>query len=147
MEKIIDTYIKYLSKILPTNYEFESWIPNCIECLQFAIDNEQLLNEKPELYKDTMRTLQLLQSWIVEEKEWAYIELRQKFKKHYSPEEVGKALKHLLTKLQQNKCVEESQPLEHKLKNININLINCETQGYKTPYEVLNELSEVWNNY
>ena len=74
MEKIINTYIKYLSKILPTNYEFESWIPK-------------------------------------------------------------------------NKCVEESQPLEHKLKNININLINCETQGYKTPYEVLNELSEVWNNY
>ena len=147
MKKIIGNYIEFLSKILPTNYEFESWIPTCIECLQFAVDNEQLLNEKPELYQDTLSTLHLLYSWIIDDKGWAYIELREKFKKRYSPEEVGKALKCLLTKLQQNKCVEESQPLEHKLKNININLINCETQGYKTPYEVLNELSEVWNNY
>ena len=98
----INLYIEFLSK-LPTNYEFEEWIPTCIECLQFALDNEQLLNEKPELYQDTLSTLYLLYTWIKDSKEWAYIELRQKFKKRYSPKEIGKALKEISIRLSNQK--------------------------------------------
>ena len=43
----IDLYINLLNRTLPENtntlefHELNHWIPNCIECLQFALDNEE----------------------------------------------------------------------------------------------------------
>lgn len=130
-EQII-AYIDLLSLISAANHEYEIWIPTCIECLQFALDNEQLLNEKPELYSDTLSTLSLLYKWIVEEKEWAYIELREKFKKRYSPEEVGKSFKVILERMNTIK--------ENEANNL-ANFKN-EEGNFKSMMQILNELSE-----
>jgi hypothetical protein len=128
-------YIEFLYKILPTYHDYEEWIPICIECLEFALCNVELLTEKPELYRDTLSTLHLLYSWIVDNRAWAYIELRQKFRKIYSPKEVGTALKELANRLSnQNKNNEYLV----SFKDINGN--------FKSIEQVLSELSEQWNN-
>ena len=150
VKKQINQYIKLLSKI-SSDYEYESWIPNCIKCLQFALDNEQLLNEKPELYQDTLSTLYLLYSWIVEEYGWAYIELREKFKTWYTPEETGKSLKNILEILNKQDGNEEligkelRDETENMLQKYN-KTIYTDKGGYKTFIEILDMLSEVWEN-
>lgn len=133
----INIYIKLLSEVLQDNYDFKEWIPNCIECLQFALDNEELLNEKPELYQDTLSTLSLLYSWIIDNAEWAYIVLRQKFRIIYSPEEVGSALKVLVNRLSKQK--EELYTSDY--------LINFKDGdgNFKSVAQVFNELSEEWD--
>ena len=131
----ITVFIELLSLALPSNYEYGVWIPTCIECLQFALDNEQLLNEKPELYSDTLSTLNLLYLWIIEEKEWAYIELREKFKKRYSPEETGKALKTIADRMNN-----ESMDSISNENNI-INFKDAEG-NFKSTIKILEELSE-----
>lgn len=132
----IAIFIDLLSEISSAKYEYEMWIPTCIECLQFALDNKQLLNEKPQLYTDTLRTLNLLYKWIVEEKEWAYIELREKFKKRYTLEEVGKSLKAILKRIGNAK--------ENIKKNEVDNFINFKDEegNFKSMAQILNELSE-----
>lgn len=132
----ITIFIDLLSEISSANYEYEMWIPTCIECLQFALDNEQLLNEKPQLYTDTLRTLNLLYKWIVEEKEWAYIELREKFKKRYTPEEAGKSFKTILKRMGNTK--------ENTKENEVDNFINFKDEegNFKSTVQIFNELSE-----
>ena len=34
----IGRYIEFLSGISHDNIEFKEWVPNCIKCLQFALD-------------------------------------------------------------------------------------------------------------
>ena len=132
-----------LSKI-SSNYEYESWVPNCIECLQFALDNEQLLKEKPELYQDTLSTLCLLYSWIIEEHGWAYVELREKFKTWYTSKEAGKSLKNMLDILnKQDENEELIDETENMLKKYD-KTIYTEKGEYKAFIEVLDMLSEVW---
>ena len=97
--KHISQYIEFLSNIPSKGNNLESWIPICVECLQFTLDNEQLLNENPKLYQDALRTLHLLDSFIVEKEEWAYIVLKQKFKKYHSPEKIARAFKEVLKRL------------------------------------------------
>jgi hypothetical protein len=116
------------------HYELGNWIPNCVECLKFAIDNEILLEEKPELLVDILKTLQLLYYWIVEEKEWAYIELYQKFRTIYSNVEVGKALKEISKRLN----IENSKELGKNFKGLGVEIKN------KNMYEILEELSVKW---
>ena len=137
----IDLYVNLLSKIPLDHFEYSMWIPNCIECLQFVLDNEQLLKEKPELYHDTLSTLGLLYSWIIEEKEWVYIELREKFKTRYSPEETGKSLKLLVERL--NK--ENTTQIKCSLKTL-VNKVDIQnTDGsYKSLYQILNDLAEIF---
>jgi hypothetical protein len=134
----INLYIEFLSNILPTNNDYEIWIPTCIECLQFALDNEELLNEKPELYQDTLQTLYLLYSCIIKGEEWAYIELRQKFRKIYSPKEVGKALKEFSNRLSKQKEGLYPSDCLIDFKDHNGNL--------KSVYQILSELSEQFKN-
>ena len=141
IKEIINSYIEFLSK-LTTNYDSKEWIPNCIECLQFALDNEKLLAEKPELYQDTLSTLSLLYSWIIDNEEWAYIELRQKFRNYYSPEEVGKSLKQILTRLNNQRESHIYNSLDNSLidfKDINGN--------FKSVNQILTELSEQFKIY
>jgi hypothetical protein len=134
----ISLYIDFLSYILPTNNDYEVWIPTCIECLQFALDNEKLLNEKPELYQDTLNTLYLLYSCIVKNEEWAYIELRQKFRKIYSPKEVGKALKEFSIRLSKKK---------EELYTNNCLIDFKDNNGdFKSVEQILSELSIQFNN-
>ena len=45
---IINLYIETLNTFLLRNKEsddLECWIPNCIKCLQFAVDNESEFNK------------------------------------------------------------------------------------------------------
>lgn len=98
----IESYIQLLNAYLndnPKDFDIREWIPNCVECLQFALDNEKILEEKPSLYADTLSTLNLLYEWIVEGSQYAYIILRKKFETVHSPEEVGKALKTLVDRM------------------------------------------------
>lgn len=138
LKEQISIYIEILSKISSNNHEFEIWIPTCIECLQFALDNEQLLNEKPELYSDTLRSLNLLYKWIVEEKEWAYIELREKFKKRYTPEEVGNSFKIILERM---RSANENEVNEANKVNDFVNFKD-EEGNFKSTVQILSELSE-----
>jgi hypothetical protein len=135
----INIYIKLLSEVSQDNYDFKEWIPNCIECLQFALDNEELLSEKPELYQDTLSTLSLLYSWIIENAKWAYIVLRQKFRTIYSPKEVGGALKEVANRL--NKQKEELYTSDY--------LVNFKDGdgNLKSVEQIFTELSEQWNKY
>ena len=135
----INIYIKLLSEVSQDNYDFKEWIPNCIECLQFALDNEELLSEKPELYQDTLSTLSLLYSWIIENAKWAYIILRQKFRTIYSPKEVGGALKDVANRL--NKQKEELYTSDY--------LVNFKDGdgNLKSVEQIFTELSEQWNKY
>lgn len=133
----INIYIKLLSEVSHDNYDFKEWIPNCIECLQFALDNEELLNEKPELYQDTLSTLSLLYSWIIDETEFSYIVLRHKFRNIYSLKEVGIALKELANRLSKQK--EELYTSDYSV-NFKDNEGN-----FKSVSQILNELSEQWN--
>jgi hypothetical protein len=135
----INIYIKLLSEVSQDNYDFKEWIPNCIECLQFALDNEELLSEKPELYQDTLSTLSLLYSWIIENAKWAYIVLRQKFRTIYSPKEVGGALKDVANRL--NKQKEELYTSDY--------LVNFKDGdgNLKSVEQIFTELSEQWNKY
>lgn len=134
----ITIFIDLLSDISSANYEYEIWIPTCIECLQFALDNEQLLNEKPQLYSDTLRTLDLLYKWIVEEKEWAYIELIEKFKKRYTPEEIGKSFKTILERMRR---ANENEVNEANKGNDFVNFKD-EEGNFKSTVQILKELSE-----
>lgn len=135
----INIYIKLLSEVSQDNYDFREWIPNCIECLQFALDNEELLSEKPELYQDILSTLSLLYSWIIENAKWAYIVLRQKFRTIYSPKEVGGALKEVANRL--NKQKEELYTSDY--------LVNFKDGdgNLKSVEQIFTELSEQWNKY
>lgn len=142
IKNLLKQYIKLLSETLETSdkltkIEFQAWIPNCIECLQFALDNEQLLIEKPSLYEDTLATLSLLYKWIFEETQWAYIELYRKFRTIYSGAEVGNALKALFNKLNENKIKEPENNCLVDYKDGGGNL--------KSVHQVCAELSEQWN--
>ena len=111
IKRQIESYIKLLNLTLSDNpkyFELSDWIPNCIECLQFSLDNEKLLIEKPNLYADTLSTISLLYSCIIENESWAYIELRQKFRNIATPEQMGKALKIICERLKEanNKVIE-----------------------------------------
>lgn len=136
----IEQYIVLLSDVLKTDnklakIEYETWIPNCIECLKFALDNEQLLIDKPNLYKDNLTTLSLLYNWIFEEKSWAYIELYQKFRKIYTGKECGEAFKILFNRMSKS----EIKPLESS----SINYTNSEGK-IKSLSQILNDLSQQW---
>ena len=106
----IQKYIDILSGILEDNadkskqryHELRHWIPNCIECLQFAVDNESSLEEKPSLLNDIIDTIKLLHGWLFEDRGYSYVILEKKFGKAYSPEEVGKTLKILYERLKEN---------------------------------------------
>ena len=111
------------------------WIPNCIECLQFALDNEELLKDKPSLFNDAVETVHLLYTWITNQPsgDYAYIILRKKFGRIYSPEEVGKALKKLVGRLKETRdgVVGYQEHVKYQGKNLK---------------NVLDELSQQWNN-
>ena len=81
IKNILNSFIKLLSETPQKDSPFETWIPNCIECLQFALDNEQLLIDKPSLYEDTLSTIYLLREWIFEDSKYAYLILERKFRK------------------------------------------------------------------
>ena len=111
LNKQIQIYINILNGILEDNtdksklqyHELRHWIPNCIECLQFAIDNEDLLEEKPSLLNDTVDTIYLLYGWLFEDKEFNYVILKKKFGKVYTHEEVGNAFKILAERLSESR--------------------------------------------
>ena len=132
----IKQYINLLSEILPINNDFKAWIPNCIECLQFALDNKQLLMDEPSLYADTLSTLSLLYKWIFEEESWAYIKLYQKFRKVYSGQEIGVALKSLLSKL-------NDREIEKRENDYLVSFTDKEG-NLKSFDKILYELSQQW---
>ena len=137
----IRLYINLLNKTLPENtntlefHELNHWIPNCTECLQFALDNEKLLKDKPSLFNDTVETVHLLYEWITNQSsgDYAYIILRKKFGRIYSPGEVGVALKKLVGRLKETRdeVVEYQEHIKYQGKNLK---------------NVLDELSQKWNN-
>lgn len=136
IKQFINNAIELLNATSKEDRDLQHWIPNCIECLQFAIDNEQLLFEKPSLYDDTIDTLNLLNSWVFEDSQYAYIILSKKFGKVYSPEEAGKSLKIISDRLKAEHSKTDSNDL--------ISYVD-EDGNYKSTEQILNELSQVWN--
>lgn len=138
----INTYIKLLNILLSENtnhYELSDWIPNCIECLEFALNNGELLKEKPSLYEDTIRTINLLYLWIVEDKSYAYIELRQKFKTVGTSKEVGTALKKLIDRMK------EENSVLCNTENVFVSFMDNDG-NFKSTVQILKELSDMWND-
>jgi len=75
IKNLLKQYIKLLSDTLETSkkltkIEFQAWMPNCIKCLQFALDNEQLLIKKTSLYEDTLTNIALIYNWNLEKNIW-----------------------------------------------------------------------------
>ena len=136
----INLAIELLSSV-PLDYEYKIWIPNCIECLQFALDNEELLKEKPELYNDMLHTLELLYLWIIDKEDWAYIELREKFKTIFTSEEVGSSIKNILARMQ--KTNSNQNPINGGMCDL-IKLKNSDGD-FRGVFDILEELSEAWN--
>lgn len=136
IKQFINNAIELLNATSKEDYELQHWTPNCIECLQFALDNEQLLIDKPSLYYDTIDTLNLLHSWIMEESKFAYIILRKKFGKIYSPTEIGNAFRIISDRLK-----------AENNKSNNNELINCvdDDGNFKSLEKILNECSQIWN--
>lgn len=136
----IQLYIEFLTKLSQENendFELQSWVPNCVECLQFAVDNEALFKENSSPYADIIQTLYLLYSYIVKNAEWAYVELSQKFRKIYSPEEVGKFLQLLLERMQSLK--------EPYIESGNNFVSFTDDNGdYKPIEQILREISDKW---
>lgn len=137
IQERIRLYIDFLSDILATNNDFEIWILNCIECLEFVLNNEEIL-EKPGLFQDLLLTLQLLDSWIIKNSEWAYIELERKFRKIYDSKEVGKSLSEILARLK-NQMEDSKESSLIKLKDKDGN--------FKSTQQILEELSNYWQEY
>lgn len=136
VKQFINNAIELLNATSKEDSDLQHWIPNCIECLQFALDNEQLLIDKPSLYDDTIDTLKLLHTWMFEESQYAHIILRKKFGKIYSPEEVGNALKLISDRLK----------AEHSKNDSNELISYVDDNGnYKSIEQILNELSQLWN--
>lgn len=132
----IRLYIDLLNKALPENknsleyHELNHWIPNCIKCLQFALDNEELLKEKPSLFNDMVDTIYLLHAWIFEDDSYAYIILKKKFGRVYTPEEVGNAFKKLAERLKETRDEVVDYQNEYQGKNLK---------------DILEDLSKQWN--
>jgi hypothetical protein len=147
----IEAYIKLLNITLsdnPKHYELSDWIPNCIECLQFALDNEELLVEKPSLYADMLSTMSLLYSWIVEDESWAYIELRQKFRTVYTPKQMGNALKIMCERMKESR----DEVIEANYKTDVINSSGCSidslyrmVQDGMSTKDALQKISDMFN--
>jgi len=132
---------KILNVILEENakdYELSDWIPHCIECLQFALDNENVLIEKPSLYQDTLNTLYLISEWVVNNKWYAYIELREKFKSVFSGEQIGNSLKLILNRMGEAKA--ENEEPEQIIPFTNPN------GEFKSVEQILSELGDVWDS-
>lgn len=135
----IELAIELLSAIT-LDCEYSAWVSNCIECLQFALNNEQLLIEKPELYRDTLHTLELLYLWMIDGKGWAYVNLREKFKTWYSPEQIGNSFRTILKKLEN---VNKNQELIGFNTENSIEL-KSKNGDFKSMFQILKELSEEW---
>lgn len=147
----VKSYIKLLNITLsdnPKHFELSDWIPNCIECLQFALDNEELLIEKPSLYADTLSTISLLYSWTVENESWAYIELRQKFRSIATPEQMGKALKIMCKRLKEanNKVIEANYKTDVlNSSDYNVDNIYRMVQNGMDTKDALQKISDMFN--
>ncbi len=135
IKKQINLYIKLLSELDINDFELKEWVPNCIDCLKFAINNEQLLNEKIELYKDTLYTIDLLYSWIIGEETFAYIQLSHKFRNYYTPEKVGEALKTIVQRLKKINEIE-------KINNDLLISFTDSNNNFKSTSQIFNELSQ-----
>lgn len=146
LKKQINTYIELLNKTLPNSpedknyYEFQAWIPNCIEFLEFSLNNENIFIEKPSFYENLISTIDLLYSCFVESSESAYIELYQRFRKIYSGAEIGESLKTILKRYQEVKSeIEDDKPERNNCVSFTDNDGN-----YKSIAQILNEISEQW---
>jgi hypothetical protein len=140
VKQVIKPYIELLNQVLidnPDDYEYKDWIPNCIECLEYAINTDKEIPKEP--YNDLLGTINLLYEYFVNSKEWAYIELSQKFKTIYSGEQIGKALKLFADRLKEvNKEDETKRPDYVSFKDDNGN--------FKSTAQILEECREIWNN-
>ena len=96
---------------------------------------KELLKDKPSLFNDAVETVHLLYAWITNQPsgDYAYIILRKKFGRVYSPKEVGIALKKLVGRLKETRNEVDEHPEYIKY------------QG-KDLKNVLDELSQQWNN-
>jgi len=113
-KNIMKSWIEILTCILDeniNNYELTDWVKNCIDALQFALNNENIIEENINLYNDLINIINMLHSWIIEKEDYMYISLRQKFKSVYTAEQVGQSLKCMLNKIEQYKNQEGSYML------------------------------------
>ena len=138
VKNTIGLLIRLLSETPQKNSPFETWIPNCIECLQFALDNEQLLIDKPSLYEDALSTIYLLREWIFEDSKYAYLILERKFRKVCTAEEVGNAFK-ILNKRMQDEA-------NKKVDNNDFISFTDESGNFKSTSQILSELSSKWDS-
>ena len=142
VRQIIQQYIGLLDQVLPKNpqtindYELKDWIPNCIECLEWAIKTDKDIPEQP--YNDLLSTLYLLYECFVKSEEWAYIELRQKFKTIYSGEQIGRALKVFTERIKEANREDETKKTDY--------VSFTDTNGnFKSVEQILDECANKWN--
>lgn len=85
-----------------TNDETKDWIQNLIKCFDYALEEKKNFPTEGEVFNDLLKTFHLLYKWIVEKEDWAWLELREKYKTVYSAKEVGNALREISGRLRQS---------------------------------------------
>ncbi len=91
----VKVYKNILQEVLneESDWETKDWIQNLINCFNYILDDSNNFPTEGKIYEDLLNTISLLYEWLFNNEWWAWIELRQKYKTSYSPEDMGKALK------------------------------------------------------
>lgn len=137
VQKSIIIWREVLCDILnrDTNDETKDWIKNLIKCFDYALDEKNNFPTEGEVFNDLLKTFHLLYKWIVEKKDWAWLELREKYKTVYSSEEVSNALRKISSRLSQsiNEEIESVLGLDNTYSTISVE-------------EFIKTLSEQWSS-
>lgn len=117
-------------------YPREDWIENIIKCFDYAVDENNNFPTDGAVYNDLLNTIGLLYECFINKKDWAYFELREKYKTVPSPEKMGKALKIISERIRNFNAEEESVEYGSNSNNIIIDDL----------IDILNKQSIEWNN-
>jgi hypothetical protein len=127
-------WIDALAEQIKIDDEDKYWLENCQKCLQFAVDNSELISNNENLYADVVYTLHLLDEWS-KGTQWAYIVLKKKYTPAVSAEQAGKAFRAVFDRMSEQK----ENEIQGKLYDIGIDVKD------KSLDDVIEQLSNKWN--
>lgn len=117
-------------------YPREDWIENIIKCFDYAVDENNNFPTDGAVYNDLLNTIGLLYECFINKKDWAYFELREKYKTVPSSEQMGKALKIISERIRNFNAEEELVEYGSNSNNIIIDDL----------IDILNKQNMEWND-
>ena len=86
-------------RVVKNNGFDEAWVDECGKTLQYILDNESILDNPDFPVDDLYLTFHLIHDWLINEDYGAYVELSQKYKPVFSPEQAGIAFKKIAERM------------------------------------------------